>query len=120
MHMTEPDRTDEGMQRRAREHSTHWGSSGSGGVINMLVAFAKAELARAASQAPDTGAGTSCICCANGNDLPDGEHCRACGRKGMAVGLRAAVIIARGRYEPPTVPVKFAAPPKPAPDKKED
>jgi hypothetical protein len=21
-----------------------------------------------------------CIICANGNDLPDGEHCRACGR----------------------------------------
>ena len=20
-----------------------------------------------------------CICCANGNDLPDGEYCRACG-----------------------------------------
>jgi hypothetical protein len=22
----------------------------------------------------------SCILCANGNDLPSGEHCRACGR----------------------------------------
>lgn len=21
-----------------------------------------------------------CICCANGNDLPDGEYCRACWR----------------------------------------
>lgn len=24
--------------------------------------------------------GDECILCANGNDLPDGEHCRACGR----------------------------------------
>lgn len=24
--------------------------------------------------------GAECILCANGNDLPDGEHCRACGR----------------------------------------
>ena len=23
---------------------------------------------------------SGCICCANGNDLPDGEYCRACGR----------------------------------------
>ena len=22
-----------------------------------------------------------CICCANGNDLPEGEYCRACGRE---------------------------------------
>lgn len=21
-----------------------------------------------------------CICCASGNDLPEGEYCRACGR----------------------------------------
>lgn len=21
---------------------------------------------------------SGCICCANGNDLPDGEYCRAC------------------------------------------
>ncbi len=49
-----------------------------------------------------------CILCANGNDLPDGEHCRGCGREGTATGLRAAVIKARGRQEPPTVPVAFA------------
>jgi hypothetical protein len=23
----------------------------------------------------------ACPCCANGNDLPDGEYCRACGRE---------------------------------------
>lgn len=23
-----------------------------------------------------------CICCANGNDLPEGEECQACGRVG--------------------------------------
>jgi hypothetical protein len=46
-----------------------------------------------------------CIACANGNDLPDGEYCRACGREGRAVGLGAAVIRARGRQEPPAVPV---------------
>jgi|1185.fasta_scaffold1024568_1 hypothetical protein len=49
-----------------------------------------------------------CIICANGNDMPEGEYCRACGREGLAVGLRAAVIKARGRSEPPTVPVKFS------------
>lgn len=27
-----------------------------------------------------------CICCASGNDLPEGEYCRACGRtKGVQV-----------------------------------
>lgn len=51
-----------------------------------------------------------CILCANGNDLPEGEHCRACGREGLATGLRAAVIKARGRQEPPSVPVRFAVP----------
>jgi hypothetical protein len=32
-----------------------------------------------------------CICCANGNDLPEGEKCEACGRVGPAIrdhGLR--------------------------------
>jgi hypothetical protein len=48
-----------------------------------------------------------CIICANGNDLPDGEHCCACGREGTAVGLRSAVIKARGRQEPPTVPIEL-------------
>jgi hypothetical protein len=51
-----------------------------------------------------------CIGCANGNDLPDGEYCRACGREGRATGLGAAVIRARGRQEPPTVPVTFDGP----------
>jgi hypothetical protein len=48
-----------------------------------------------------------CILCANGKDMPDGEWCRACGRVGLATGLRAAVIKARGRNEPPSVPVAF-------------
>jgi hypothetical protein len=48
-----------------------------------------------------------CILCANGNDLPEGEHCRTCGREGKASGLRAGIIRARGRQEPPTVPVAF-------------
>jgi len=52
-------------------------------------------------------ANANCIICANGNDLPEGEHCRACGREGEAFGLRAAVIKARGRYEPPSKPVQF-------------
>lgn len=51
--------------------------------------------------------GELCIICANGNDLPDGEQCPTCGRGGTATGLRAAVIKARGRMEPPKVPVKF-------------
>jgi hypothetical protein len=49
----------------------------------------------------------SCILCANGNDLPEGEYCRGCGREGLAFGLGAAVIKARGRQEPPTAPVIF-------------
>lgn len=48
-----------------------------------------------------------CILCANGNDLPEGEYCRGCAREGRAFGLGAAVIKARGRQEPPTVPVAF-------------
>ena len=28
----------------------------------------------------------SCIICANGNDLPEGEYCRACGRKAALSG----------------------------------
>lgn len=48
-----------------------------------------------------------CILCANGNDLPDGETCECCGREGNATGLRAAIIRARGRASPPTVPVKL-------------
>jgi hypothetical protein len=56
------------------------------------------------------GSQEHCIICANGNDLPEGEHCRACGREGRAFGLGAAVIKARGRMEPPTVPVLFASP----------
>lgn len=50
---------------------------------------------------------TGCVLCANGNDLPEGEYCRGCGREGLAFGLRAAVIKARGRQEPPTTPVAF-------------
>lgn len=48
-----------------------------------------------------------CVLCANGNDLPEGEYCRACGREGTAFGLGAAVIKARGRQEPPRIPVAF-------------
>ena len=48
-----------------------------------------------------------CILCANGNDLPEGEYCRGCGREGEAIGLRAAVIKARGRQVPPETPVIF-------------
>jgi hypothetical protein len=29
-----------------------------------------------------------CICCANGNDLPEGEYCRACGRGNAPLPLR--------------------------------
>lgn len=54
------------------------------------------------------GPRSGCIICANGNDLPDGEYCRACGRDGLATGLRAAVIRARGRSEPPKGPITFA------------
>lgn len=49
-----------------------------------------------------------CIICANGNDLPEGERCPVCDREGLAAGLRAAVIKARGRQTPPTKPIKFA------------
>ena len=33
-----------------------------------------------------------CICCANGNDLPDGEYCRAClhGADGIFMKLEGA------------------------------
>lgn len=31
------------------------------------------------SAASELSAGLGCICCANGNDLPEGEWCRACG-----------------------------------------
>lgn len=45
-----------------------------------------------------------CICCANGNDLPDGEYCRSCGRGEEPVvpqpkqmdGLAEAIKSARG------------------------
>jgi hypothetical protein len=26
-----------------------------------------------------------CICCASGNDLPNGEYCRACGRRSSPI-----------------------------------
>jgi len=48
-----------------------------------------------------------CIICANGNDLPEGERCAVCDREGVAVGLHAAIIKARGRQVPPTTPVAF-------------
>lgn len=51
-----------------------------------------------------------CICCANGNDLPDGEYCRVCGRENNLYPLAAAVKKARGIMAPPTKPVKFAGP----------
>ncbi len=54
-----------------------------------------------------------CICCANGNDLPDGACCHACGRVGTVTGLRAAVIKARGRTVPPTFPIQFDGTPEP-------
>ena len=60
---------------------------------------------------PQTAPDEICILCANGNDLPGGETCPGCKRAGHAVGLAAAVIKARGRNEPPSAPVKFAAAP---------
>jgi hypothetical protein len=38
-----------------------------------------------------------CICCANGNDLPEGEYCRACGRGNSPLPL------------PPTVDIESSA-----------
>lgn len=51
-----------------------------------------------------------CICCANGNDIPDGEYCRACGREGKTTPLGAAVMRARGKDGPPSAPVQFDSP----------
>lgn len=50
-----------------------------------------------------------CILCANGNDLPEGEYCRGCGRSNES-NLKRAVRLARGSSEPPTMKVGFAAP----------
>lgn len=82
-----------------------------GHVVNVTFTLEEADLVskvlRAALTPDAQTTAEVCIICANGNDLPDGEYCRACGREGSAIGLRAAVIKARGRQEPPTVPVHF-------------
>jgi len=40
-----------------------------------------------------------CICCANGNDLPEGEYCRACGRRndGRAPSMSHMAWVALGQ-----------------------
>ena len=73
----------------------------------------EAQLREALSQ-QEAGLVNGCILCANGNDLPEGEYCRGCGRENNLSPLGRAVRIARGSESVPSVKVEFAAP-KPAP-----
>jgi hypothetical protein len=58
---------------------------------------------KCAAKLSDTG----CMLCANGNDVPDGEYCRACGYENNMYPLAAAVKRARGVNAPPRRPVAF-------------
>ena len=71
------------------------------------VEIAKRAL-RAALQPQQSNPESGCMLCANGNDIPDGEWCRACGFS-REPNLARAVRLARGGTEPPRHPVKFAA-----------
>lgn len=59
--------------------------------------------------AVDEQEGESCVCCANGNDLPDGEYCRACGRENNISKIARAVKSARGGNSPPSKRLMFSA-----------
>lgn len=75
-------------------------------VYRAMLSASPAAPTQVETQAP------GCSICANGNDIPDGEWCRACGFSRESKLLRA-VRLARGSSEPPTMPLKFSSPAAP-------
>lgn len=50
-----------------------------------------------------------CTLCAHGNDLPEGEYCRACGFGiEKLTGLARGIALARGINSPPKIPLRFS------------